>query len=191
MKLLLRYALISTLTCATTNVLAETNSTNKAPASLAMSTKLIQDKLNEVGTLNYEVLLHQSTNNADFTNVYSFTLSNMIVSPKSCSINGKIHAEIAGKVLNDGKYRTVLLKDINEVHVMPVFQFMSMTGAASGHPEITGVATNPENVFAVVLAITGDISKDPALGFRDEDTANQVAEAINNAAKICRARSVH
>ncbi len=157
-------------------------------ASLEVTMKFIQDKLNAVGNVNYTAHWHDYVDDTDGILRYSFQASNVVANPANCWI--KYHLKIVtGTGLND-RDNGFFLPDVQGFVVTKGEQYENERFVAIGYPSISAkvdppifwlVARRPENSQLSVWRKPGE----NAFVFTDEETANGVAKAMLHAVELC------
>jgi hypothetical protein len=176
MKIVVCYTLAAALLCTFTSVWADEDQI------IESSAKLIQDKLNEVGVVVFELLVRDTNNNTSSVLRKGQVFSNVAVNAKQCSITGDFHREDSNGVV-DRKGSVLILKGMRIKDAIPVAQFASKINVDQGRPEITGIATNPENVFVVEFNLPKVGSWE--LYFKNLNSANQTVNALRYLIMTC------
>ncbi len=158
-------------------------------ASLAVTMKFIQDKLNAVGNVHYAAHWHDDVDDTDGVTTYNFEQSNVVADPANCWI--KYHLRIvAGTGLND-RDNGFFLPDVQDLAVTTGEQYAHEHYVASGYPTISAKVDPP--IFWLVTRRPGNNSQssvwrragEDAFVFTDEETANRVANAMHHAVELC------
>jgi hypothetical protein len=153
--------------------------TNSGP-SLAETMKFIQEKLSEVGTINFAGYVHDSSNNADGVQKFSSTISNVVTNPGACSLS--YHR----LVLNNGRKEHdenvfINLRDVQSISVLPDEQDWQMYLVRTG--DTTKTVKDVPDIYALVIKLPKGL--DPTLRFYDQEMANRVANAMVHAVELC------
>jgi hypothetical protein len=170
---------------ATTTALAQQNvppPPKPAPdgPSLEVTLKFIQEKIEEVGKLNYAVYLHDSANNNDWVNQQSAEWSNVVASPALCRISYHWHVTENDKVRVDGDF-WFSLQTVQDVVVMPFEQDFKLANTNNGHPT-WGSKVNPSMWSLIARRPKGFAN---TFYFREEAMANRMAKALVHAVELC------
>jgi hypothetical protein len=155
--------------------------------SLEVTMKFIQDKVNAVGPVNYAAYYHDNAvgagePGADWTSQFANEASNMVADAGACRISyhwrtGTGYGEVASD-LDTG----FLLKDVQDIAVMPMEQLHKEVDTAAGHPSWSSRIDPP--VFALKVRITDTLGF-KNVDFFDEQLANRVAKALVHAVELC------
>lgn len=146
--------------------------------SLEVTMKFIQDKLNDIGAVNYASYTHDNVAGADWTNQYRVEATRVIAS--ACRIGYRWKTAIDGKAGQDGD-GGFLLKDVADVAVMPMEQDQKAQATAQGHPAWS-IRVDPP-VFVLKVRRTDKAAN--VFDFFDEQMANRVAKAMVHAVELC------
>lgn len=146
-------------------------------SSLQDTTRLIQDKMNAVGELDYSISFHDTADNQNWVNQFKDEVTNAVADPASCQFRYHERLVVDGKERYSNDYGFDF-KDVQDVVVLTVEQDLRQHGSHStwertANPEIWSlwVACSNKNTFS--------------LYFRDEETANRVAEAMRQTVQMC------
>jgi hypothetical protein len=141
--------------------------------SLEVTMKFIQDKLNAVGPVNLVAYVHDNVAGNDWTNQSKTEFTKVVADPGACRIGYHVGDY-------DGRF---LLKDIEDIIVMPVEQRMKEVATANGHPSWSYRVDPP--VFALHVRKFDDKVAAAVFLFFDEQLANRVAKAMVHAVELC------
>lgn len=146
--------------------------TNPGP-TLDVTMKFIQDKLNDIGTINFKIFW-QTTNGVSENNNWSIQVSNVVVDPAHCSVQYHWNSLFPNSdyVLN--------LKDVEEIKVVTPFIEVG-NGAVSPSAVHSTITTDPALTAVVLIQPHGK----HAFPFTDPEIADRVAKAFNHAVELC------
>jgi hypothetical protein len=149
--------------------------------SLEVTMKFIQDKLNDIGPVNFAVYGHDDAGGGDSTMQQKIEVTKVFADPGACLIKYRWNWEKEGKVVDDhdGGF---FLKTVRDIAVTPLDQYQKKFVAAAGHP-----SWNYRDDPAVfVLEVRKSETKGAnTLVFFDEQLANRVAKALVHAVELC------
>ena len=148
--------------------------------SLEATMRFIQDKLSDIGKVNYVIFGQDTSNNTTFTGSDSEEFSNITVSDQ-CRIQYHLKRIEDGKIQEEGNYG-FNLSIVQDVVVEPAERFLNDEYAASGQP--TGVATSTNPPITVLLVRRPHHVRNYLI-FTDPDLADRVAKAITHAIELC------
>jgi hypothetical protein len=153
--------------------------TNGGP-SLAETMKFIQDKLNEMGTVNFAGYVHDSASNEDGVQKFSATYSNAVANPGACSLS--YHR----LVFNNGRKEhnenvLINLREVKNVSVLPDEQDWQRYLARTG--DSTKTVKDVPEISALVIKLNN--GKDPTIRFYEQELADRVAKALVHAVELC------
>jgi hypothetical protein len=149
--------------------------------SLEVTMKFIQDKLNDVGTLNFVVFLHDNVAGTDLANRNKLELSNVAANAGACRISYHVKWELNGAVTQDID-AWFPLKDVGDILVMPIEQAFKAVDTAAGHPGFTYRSDPPLFVLQARRTNSKAVNE---IDFADEQIANRVAKAMVHAVELC------
>jgi hypothetical protein len=155
----------------------------KASASardLAATLKLIQDKINEQGEIRYTMVSENPARGVRIENKYAVQTGHAVFDAGACTLTVEAHMIQDGKVQSRGR-DTVRLRDVTALIVKTQSRLIRERTAMAGVTGWKGTVT-PES-YALETLHRGRMSG--LLFFRTEATANQVAEAVARATKLC------
>jgi hypothetical protein len=148
--------------------------------SLEVTLKFIQDKLNEVGTVNFAGYVHDASNNSDGVQKFSFTISNVAASPGACSLSyHRVVFNNGGKEYDENVF--VNLRDVLSISVLPDEQDWQMYLVRTG--DTTKTVKDVPDISALVIKLNN--GKDPTIRFYEQDLADRVAKALVHAVELC------
>jgi hypothetical protein len=153
--------------------------TNSGP-SLAETMKFIQDKLNEMGTVNFAGYVHDSANNTDGVQKFSSTISNAAANPGACTLS--YHR----LVFNNGRKEhnenvLINLHEVKNISVLPDEQDWQMYLARIG--DSTKTVKDVPDITALVFKLNN--GQDPTIRFYEQEMADRVAKALVHAVELC------
>lgn len=151
-----------------------------AGPTLEVTMRFIQDKLNEVGTVNFAGYLHDSSNNTDWVQKLSSATSNVVANSDACSLS--YHR----LVMNNGKPEHdenvfISFRDVQSVAVLTDEQDWQMFLVRNGDTTVS-VKDVPE---IAVLDIKLPNGKDHSIRFYEQEMADRVAKALVHAVELC------
>jgi hypothetical protein len=148
--------------------------------SLEVTMKFIQDKLNEIGTVNFAGYVHDSANNTDGVQKFSATISNIAANPGACSLSyHRLVFNNGSKEHDENVF--INLRDVQNISVLPDEQDWQMYLARIGDSAKT-VKDVPE-ISALVIKLNN--GKDPTIRFYEQELADRVAKAMVHAVELC------
>jgi hypothetical protein len=156
--------------------------------SLEVTMKFIQDKLNDIGPVNFVMYLHDDINSSDGKGQNRIEVSNVVTNPTACRIDyhWRRKEEQNGKVIaNEDSDVWFLLKVVQDIAVMPMEQVQKSLAAAAGHPSWSFRVDPAVYVLEVRRTDTKGTKGINAFAFFDEQLANRVAQAIVHAVELC------
>jgi hypothetical protein len=158
---------------------AATNPPDSEP-SLAVTMQFIQDKLNEQGSINYAIYVHDNTTNKSGVNQSSSEVSNVVLDPTSCHISYHIKAAQNGNLFVNQDVG-LTLRDVQDIIVRTGEQSQKMVDTAAGHPTLD--SRFDPHIFLVRVQLSANNGAD--FGFYDEAMANRVGKALTHAVDLC------
>jgi hypothetical protein len=147
--------------------------------SLEITMKFIQDKLNDIGPVNYVIYYHDNEVGNDWTAHQKSELTNAVADPSACRIS--YHVKETGEVPYDSNDQ-FSLENVKNIAVMSLEQRKKQISTAMGHPSWKPTVDPP--VFLVDVRRT-DVRWSNAFAFFDEELANRVAKALLRAVELC------
>jgi hypothetical protein len=153
--------------------------TNGGP-SLADTMKFIQDKLNEMGTVNFAGYVHEASNDTDGVQKFSSTISKVAANPGACSLS--YHR----LVYNNGRKEhnedvAINLREVKNISVLPDEQDWQMYLVRTG--DSTKTVKDVPEIIALVIKLNN--GKDPTIRFYEQELADRVAKAMVHAVELC------
>jgi hypothetical protein len=145
--------------------------------SLEVTMKFIQDKLNAVGSLDYSISFHDTATGNNWVNHFIDEVTKVVADPGTCRVTFHERLVVDDKVRFDGD-DNLALKDIQNVMVLPLEQDLKQHGE---HPAWERKVNQPLWSLWLERPNHNIIS----LYFRDAETANRVANAVNHAVELC------
>jgi hypothetical protein len=153
--------------------------TNGGP-SLADTMKFIQDKLNEMGTVNFAGYVHDSSNNTDGVQKFSATISNIATNPGSCTLSYHRLVLNSGRKEHDENV-VINLREVKNISVLPDEQDWQMYLVRTG--DSTKTVKDVPDISALVIKLNN--GKDPTIRFYEQELADRVAKALVHAVELC------
>jgi hypothetical protein len=142
--------------------------------------KFVQDKLGDVGAVNYAAYGHDNATGNDWTNQLKTEATNVVADASSCRISYHWKMGINGGAEPDSE-TSFLLKTVGDVLVMTMEQDMKEQATAQGHP-VWSFRVDPP-VF--VLKVRRKDKGSNVFDFFDEQLANRLAKAMVHAVELC------
>lgn len=150
--------------------------------SLEITMKFIQDKLNEIGSVNYTVTFYDPSGSFTGGGRMSVEKHNVVADPVKCQISYHATVEIDHEAQPQTDY-SFPLREVRSIVVMKAEKWIQDYGAGADHPGVT-VTVSPEIYFLVARRIKGNEDR---FAFNDEEMANRVAKALIHAVDLCSA----
>jgi hypothetical protein len=151
-----------------------------AGPSLEVTMKFIQDKLNEIGTVNFAAYFHDSSDNSDWVQKISVTYSNAVANPGACSFSYHRLAISNGSKQHDENV-IINLHDVQSIVVLPNEQNWQMHLARNG--DTTNTIKDVPDIYDMNIKLPkGD---DYSISFYEQETADRVAKAMVHAVELC------
>lgn len=151
--------------------------------TLESTMKFIQEKLNEIGKVNYNVAFYDAGGNFNGGSRMSVEKNNVVADPGKCQISYHAWVEIDGKVQPQSNYN-FFLRDVQTITVMKAEKWIQEYGAGTSNPG-GSVGVTPDTFFLVVKQTKG---KEDRFAL-DEEMANRLAKAMIHAVELCGAGS--
>jgi len=149
--------------------------------TLQETMKFIQDKLNDVGPVNFTHYLHDNATGIDSTHVQlKFERTNVVADSGACRVSYHDKLGVDGSPSQETNH-WFPLNAVVDVTVIPLEQSYGEGNAASGHPTYVKKVDPP--VF--VLRVRGPDKQHSDFFFFDERMANRVAKAMAHAVELC------
>jgi hypothetical protein len=153
--------------------------TNSGP-SLEVTLKFIQDKLNEMGTVNFAGYVHDSANNTDGVQKFSATISNAAGNPGACSLS--YHRLVFNNGSREHNENVVInLREVKDISVLPDEPDWQMYLVRTG--DTTKTVKDVPDISALVIKLNN--GKDPTIRFYEQELADRVAKALVHAVELC------
>jgi hypothetical protein len=149
--------------------------------SLAETMHFIQDKLNELGKVDYVAFSQNANDGSTGTDTFAYVTSNVVADQSSCRISYHRKATQNGSTFADVN-QVFSLREVREIVVMPEEQDQTEFNAKSGHPNIICPSTSPPTTALVVRRPLGETS---VFRFTDANLADRIAKAMLHAVELC------
>ncbi len=149
--------------------------------SLEATMKFIQEKVGEIGTLNYVVYVHDDVAGSDWTTRNRTEASNVVANASACRISFHWKTERDGAVIQDLD-TWYSLKSIGDIVVMPIEQAVKAVDIGEGR---AGRNYRVDPPLFELQARRTDIKGSNDFIFPDEQIANRVAKAMVHAVELC------
>lgn len=164
---------------APTNLPASGAPTTAGP-TLEVTMKFIQDKLSEVGTVNFAGYVHDSANNTDGVQKFSSTTSDVVANPGACSLT--YHR----LVLNDGRKEhneniSINLRDVKSIAVLPDEQDWQTYLVKTG--DTTKTVKDVPDIYVLNIVLPRGV--DHSIRFYEQEMADRIAKAMVHAVELC------
>jgi hypothetical protein len=151
-----------------------------AGPSLEVTMKFIQDKLSEIGTVNFAGYVHDSSNNSDGVQKFSATVSNVAANPDACSLSyHRLVFNNGSREHNENVF--INLREVRNVSVLPDEQDWQMYLVRTG--DSTKTVKDVPEIIALVIKLNN--GKDPTIRFYEQEMADRVAKALVHAVELC------
>ncbi len=148
--------------------------------SLQVTMKFIQEKIENVGPVNFVAYYHDNIAGNDWAVQFMNQISRVSADPSTCRIDYHLYLQRAGqKVFDLDKW--LGLKDIVNIEVMPLSQDFKGLSTKQGHPSWDNRIDPP--VFG--LYAEGEKIGRHYFEFSDEQMADRVAKALQHAVELC------
>ncbi|MGB9406752.1 MAG: hypothetical protein WCA89_04400 [Terracidiphilus sp.] len=149
--------------------------------SLAVTMQFIQDKLNDIGKVNFVTFFQDTTDGSTGNNAFTNEVSNVVADQNQCRIS------LHWKVTKDGSVTSEVsvwfsLRDVQDIVVKPYAQYQSEVNASSGVPNLICTSINPPLTALLVRRPHGVVNLFP---FTDADLADRAAKALTHAVELC------
>jgi len=158
-------------------------------ASLEVTMKFIQDKMNDQGPVFTEM---SSNLNPMPSRSYSL-LSDVVADVSTCTLHVKRKVSAPDGAWENVETSTIPFKDVDSIAVESAQDMANRQAAENGHPEVS-VSYRPD-VYGLSLKfhrVSTNGKEPPQSGdstgqfsFRDEQTANRIAKAMQRAVELC------
>jgi hypothetical protein len=148
--------------------------------SLEVTLKFIQDKLGEMGTVNFAGYVHDASNNTDGVQKFSATISNVVANPGACSLSYHRVVFNNGRKEHDENV-VVNLHEVLRIAVLPDEQDWQMYLVHNG--DTTKTVKDVPDISALVINLPG--GRDPTIRFYEQEMADRVAKAMVHAVELC------
>jgi hypothetical protein len=167
------------------HVLAPPKPAGTSP-SLEVTMKFIQDKLNDVGQVEFNAYTHDTADDRDWMSVQGgAAVTEVLADPSACRVNYRSSDFAKGH--GD---RSFSLKAVAEIAVMPMEQWMKESLTAAGRSSWNSRVDRSVFVLEVrrtdkASDLTGFSANHDVFYFYDEQMANRVAKAMLHAVELC------
>ena len=149
--------------------------------SLEDTMKFIQDMVSDIGPVNVVEHIHDDSADNDWTQLSKYEFTKVVANPGACLINYHWKTQTSGTVTADSDFG-IFLKDVEDIAVMPMEQYLKEVVTAAGHPSWSFRVDSP--VFVLKVRRT-DSKETNVFDFFDEQLANRVAKAMVHAVELC------
>jgi hypothetical protein len=148
--------------------------------SLEVTMKFIQDKINGIGPVSYVRYIHDNVAGKDWAFQEKAEDTKFVADTSACRISYHFKGESDGTEAVD-KDDQFLLKDVEDIVVLPGEQAYKEESAAAGHPSWS-FRVDPPFFF---LKVRKPDKRRSYIHFSDEQLANRVAKAMVHAVELC------
>lgn len=148
--------------------------------SLETTMKFIQDKLGEVGKVNWVANYNDSATGRDWVEQWSVGQTKVLADASACRISSHYRSTKDGRPSAD-KESSFSLRDVEDVVILRWEQHIQVLNADAGHASYSGTATPA--VF--VLKVRQPRGRWTVFFFPEEEMANRVARAMVHAVELC------
>ena len=149
--------------------------------SLAVTMQFIQDKLNDIGKVNYVSLYQDITDGSTGSNTITNEVSNVVADQSQCSFAYYSKETRDGSTIHD-RVDWFTLRDVQDIVVRTLAQYRTEMNARVGLPNLIATSVNPPLTALLVRSRHGAIDFFP---FTDADLADRVAKALTHAVELC------
>jgi hypothetical protein len=148
--------------------------------TLAATMQFIQEKLSELGQVNYAAYNHDNADGKNWTSQFSTVDTNVVADPAACRISYHEKRTREGAVTADADYN-FSLAEIQSVITEPREQLLKKVNTANGHP------TWDARIDPPVTMLVAQKAEDTEwyFYFIDGAMAERVANAMNHAVELC------
>ena len=148
--------------------------------TLEVTMKFIQDKLGEVGTVNFAGYVHDSADNTDGVQKFSSTTSDIVANPGACSLS--YHR----LVINNGRKEhnenvLINLRDVQSVAVLPDEQDWQMYLVKTG--DTTKTVKDVPDIYVLNIKLPRGV--DHSIRIYEQEMADRIAKAMVHAVELC------
>jgi len=152
----------------------------ETPPALRGVLDVIRARIAQLGPISYATTVHDAADNRTWTNRMVVEASKVELDEQNCRVGYHWRTSIDGKVSAD--IDTGLpFADATEIRVISMAEDMAQGVLQAGHPT-WGVSVSPE---VWVVHLTRRDGNRNTVDFRDKATAQAVADAMKQAAKLC------
>jgi hypothetical protein len=148
--------------------------------SLVVTTKFIQDKLNDQGTFNHLLYVHDDVAGSDWVLRRTLSASNVIVDPGACSITYHWKTTQNGSQVSDSNL-SFSLQAVQTISVLTTEQEVKLVDTDAG---VLGHNYRSDPSF-FMLRVARSHTLINTFPVHDEDTANRLAKALTHAVELC------
>jgi hypothetical protein len=155
-----------------------------AGPSLEVTMKFIQEKLGEIGTVNYAAYFHDASDNSDWVQKMSATYSNVVANPGACTLSyHRLILNNGQTSYNDNIF--VVMHDVQSITVLPDEldwqKYLARTG------ETTRAVKDVPDIYVLNIKLPKGVEY--PIRFYEQEMANRVAKAMIHAVELCGAGS--
>jgi hypothetical protein len=163
-------------------------SAQKPPAdnkNVTEALKVIQGKINEQGEIRYTMVSENAAKKLKVENKYAVQSGQALIDAAACTISVDVHMTKDGKTQTHGR-DTVYIRDVTALVVQTQSRLIRQKTARMGIAGWVG-KVSPES-YVLQTMHSGRVSG--MFFFRTEETANQTADAVARATKLCGGRAL-
>jgi hypothetical protein len=148
--------------------------------TLEVTMKFIQDKLSEVGTVNFAGYIHDSASNQDGVQKLSSTTSNVVANSGACSLT--YHR----LVFNGGRKEhnedvLINLRDVKSIAVLPDEQDWQEYLVKTG--DTTKTVKDVPDIYVLNIKLPKGV--DHSIRIYEQEMADRIAKAMVHAVELC------
>jgi len=143
--------------------------------------KFIQEKLNDIGKVNFVTFFQNTTDNSNLSNIQTNEVSNVVADPNQCRVTYHWKVTRDGATMMNGDF-WFSLRDVKDIVIKPYTQYQSELNASLGNPNFIITSTNPP-LSAMMVRRPHDVVN--LFPFTDADTADRAAKAFTHAVELC------
>ncbi len=149
--------------------------------SLAVTMQFIQDKMNDIGKVNFVEFLQNTNDNSTFTSSWSNEVTKAVADPSQCKIS------FHWRVFKDGantQDRDIwfTIRDVESIAIKPYAQYQTELDASLGNPNLITTSTNPP---MTALLVNRPHNWSSLFPFTDPNLADRLAKALTHAVELC------
>jgi len=148
--------------------------------TLEVTMNFIQEKLNEIGTVNFAGYVHEAANDTDGVQRFSATTSNAVANPGACTLSYHRVVFNNGKKEHDEQV-FINLREVQSIAVLPDEQDWQMYLVHIG--DTTKTVKDVPDIYVLNVKLPRGI--DHSIRFYEQEMADRVAKALLHAVELC------